>query len=204
MVARMPRRQPMPWVGLMQPSEARVAGVVEDHREAPLTYGAVAATRGDMPAGWDVADASVHLGSGEAAWRVGVLALRSWTQFDLGWVVPHRRDIPLAEGEMFGFASRQLGVWAINVCRIVYVDDRFGDDEAVLAFGYGTVGSHGVRGEERFEVRWDRQTDVVRFRIRRFSRPANLAFRVVGPLTRGVQRRFLSDALRRFEREVRG
>jgi uncharacterized protein (UPF0548 family) len=124
--------------------------------------------------------------------------------FQLPWVRLRMPDGPPEPGRIVAFASRQWGVWAVNVCRVVYVVD---DDDGTVArygFGYGTVRPHAVAGEERFIVTWDRRSDEVSFGIWKFSRPAHLLVRWAGPLGRMVQRRFDRHALRAMRQAVSG
>lgn len=184
------------------PVSARFDALVREQMTAPLTYEPVGGTRLALPLGWSHDDGTVPLGSGRACFDEAVAGLQRWSQFDLGWVRPHRTDVPIEEGEHFAFGARFLGVWFLNVCRIVYVVDEDDDPVARFGFAYGTLGTHTVQGEESFVVSWSKETDEVTFTIRKFSRPAGWMFRVAGPVTRWLQRRFTVDALRRLAREV--
>jgi uncharacterized protein (UPF0548 family) len=165
---------------------------------AAANYEHQGATAGEMPAGWRHDEQRAYLGRGDACWQAAKGGLRSWRQFDLGWVRSHDDRVPLEQGALFGFVSRQVGVWAVNVCRIVFVvdePDRFG-------FAYGTVGSHVVRGEELFLLERDTVTDEVTFTIRKFSLPAHWLVRLAGPIATSIQRAFTRDALARMQQEV--
>ena len=122
--------------------------------------------------------------------------------FDLGWVFMPPQPPP-SVGLTVGFASTQFGVWTINTCRVVYVVDEDGPI-ARAGFAYGTLAPHAVAGEERFVAEWDRSTDVVRFGISKFSRPAGPIVALAGPFATSVQRRFTADALARIQRAVGG
>lgn len=189
-------------MSIVRPGPERVAAVVADQAGAPLTYEQVGATMGEMPRGWSVDEQHQVVGRGEEAFQRAVAGLRRWVQFDLGWVTPVRADVPLTEGALFAFVAWTLGVWSVNVCRIVAVVDERDDQGARFGFAYGTVGAHSVRGEERFLVAWDRATDEVTFGIRKFSRPAGLLVRALGPVARWIQARFTREALDRLAHEV--
>lgn len=182
-------------LSLSRPSDGALQRVVQAQADAPFSYAPVGATRGELPADWSVDDRQRLLGQGEPVYRRAVEALRAWAQFELDWVWPLRTDVPLEAGQTFGFLARSVGVWSVNVCRIVYVVDEQDAQGARFGFAYGTVGAHSVRGEERFAVDWDRASDDVAFRIRKFSRPAGPLLTVLSPLTRRIQRRFTEDAL---------
>ena len=130
-----------------------------------------------------------------------VAALRGWKQFDLGWVTPYDASVPLVAGATFAFVSHQLGLWSVNVCRIVYVIDEQEGPVRRFGFAYGTVGDHVVRGEERFLLTQD-AAGTVRFLIDKFSRPANALVWLSGPLATWLQRRFSEGAIARLAEEV--
>lgn len=163
-----------------------------------LTYDEVGHTWLGPPPGFTFDDQEVVVGQGRDDFVRAEALLRAWTQFDLPWIRPLDRTVPLVEGAMFAFASHQLGVWAVNVCRIVRVVHEHDAHGARLGFSYGTVGTHALRGEERFLVRWDADSDAVSFGIRKFATPSGLLLRLLAPVTRGVQRRFTREALARF------
>ena len=192
----------MSLLSLNKPSPERLQQIVASQAGAALTYDDVGSTRGDLPLGWSVDDQRVVLGHGEESFRRAVSAMCRWTQFDLGWVRPLRADVPIREGELFTFVARTLGVWSVNICRIVYVIDEDDAQGARFGFAYGTVGAHSVRGEESFLVRWDKASDEVAFGIRKFSKPASALLRFLGPITRWVQRRFTREAMHRLAAEV--
>jgi len=193
-----------PVLSLFQPRAPYVNALMEERSVSPFTYDDVGGTGGELPSGWAHDEKVISLGRGEAVWKVACAALRGWRQFDLSWVRPFRMDVPLESGACFAFLSRSLGVWSVNVCRVVYVIEE--DDGAVSRFGfaYGTVGPHAVRGEERFMVEWDHDSDVVTFGIRKFSRPVGAFLAMAGPVVRWVQHRFTEDALLRMQQEVKG
>lgn len=196
-----------------RPSSARLSALVHAHADAALTYDAVGGTRegapgsplgprGALAGGWSTDAQRRVIGHGPGAFHAAVGALRSWSQFDLSWVWPLRTDVPIAEGQLFAFLARALGIWSINVCRVVYVVDEQSDERARFGFAYGTLGPHSVQGEERFLIEWDRRTDEVSFEIRKFSRPSSALLRALGPITRWIQARFTRDALQRLSEEV--
>lgn len=192
------------WFGpmyLRRPDPELVSMVVGQMASASFTYGPVGATRATLPVGWahDAIDAPI--GEGDATWERSVEALRRWAQFDLSWVDPHETSVPLVPGATFAFVSRQLGLWSVNVCRVVYTIDETVDGVQRFGFAYGTVGSHVVKGEERFLL--ERGPDgVIRFGITKFSLPAHPIVQLAGPIARRIQRRFSADALQRMAQEA--
>lgn len=200
--------EPMGWsatlalLSVVRPTPAQVQQVVHQQSTAPFTYADVGATRGEVPSGWALDDRQRSIGSGKPTFERAVTAMRTWSQFDLPWVFPLHRDVPLEEGHLFAFVAHTYGVWSVNVCRIVYTLDEQDERGARFGFAYGTVGAHSVRGEERFHLEWDRKTDEVTFRIRKFSKPATPLLAVLAPLTQRVQSQFTVQALERLEQAV--
>ena len=183
---------------LFQPSSAVAAAATRAGVVAPFSYAPVGGTTEALPTGFDHNEHRATIGRGARDWERAKAALRGWKQFDQPWIRFFDPHTPIEAGQVVAFASWQLGLWSLNVCRVVYVidePDRFG-------FAYGTLDGHAVSGEERFEVRYDRATDDVIFEIRKFSRLRHWMVRAVGPLARGLQVRFSVDALTAMRRAV--
>ena len=193
----------MPNFFLTRPRPEWIESVLRREKASHLSYDIVGHTSSGAPGGkWDWHEEALTLGTGGETWARACVALRGWTQFKMSWVTPFDATVPLEVGEHFAFISQQMGVWSVNVCRIVYTIDEGDDAEQRFGFAYGTLASHAVRGEEQFLLRWDTATDEVTFSIRKFSQPAALITRVVAPLTRSIQAKFTHDALRRLAQEV--
>ncbi|MCB9668299.1 MAG: DUF1990 domain-containing protein [Alphaproteobacteria bacterium] len=184
------------------PSARELSDAVRDHGDMPYSYEAVGGTAGDLPVGWAHDDETLELGRGQEVWDRARVALRRWSQFDLGWVRMADPDAPIQAGQIVAFASNQLGFWALNVCRIAYVVDDDDGTTARFGFAYGTLADHVVQGEERFLLTWDHASDRVAFRITKFSRPAHRLVHLFSPLATAVQRRFTRQALERLKAEV--
>jgi uncharacterized protein (UPF0548 family) len=195
-------RSNKPVLSLIRPSETYVDALVQQRSVGGFTYDEVGSTEGALPVGWSHDEKSVTLGQGEITWNAAQTALKGWRQFDLKWIWPSSKDTPLEAGACFAFVSRALGVWSVNICRVVYIIQEETENAHRFGFAYGTVGPHAVCGEEQFVLEWNRTSDQVTFGIRKFSRPANALLAALGPMTRWVQHRFTEDALARMQKEV--
>lgn len=133
------------------------------------------------------------IGRGRALFARARTALFAWRQFEIPWLELHGADHSAHDGQVVATLTRELGIWFLNPCRVVYHVDPPGEPDEV-AFAYGTLASHVACGEERFTVRRDPVTDEVFFEILAFSRPAIALTRVGRPLMRRVQRRFAAAA----------
>lgn len=187
---------------LVRPSAMEIDVVMRSMTHCEFDYPWVGATSGEMPPEWRRSDQALLVGRGAESWARAVAALHRWRQFDLSWVQAHDEHTPIDAGTLFAFVSRQFGVWSVNVCRIVEVIDE--QNETLWRFGvtYGTVGRHLVRGEESFVLEWDRESDCVYFRIRKFSKPGHPLVALFSPLADRAQQRFTREALDRLRQEV--
>jgi uncharacterized protein (UPF0548 family) len=94
---------------------------------------------------------SRRIGRGEAAFQKACRAFEGWIMFDLGWVRVANASTRIAAGEVVVVEARTLGLWTLNVSRILEVTagtTRFG-------FVYGTTALHLEEGEERFLLTLD-------------------------------------------------
>ena len=186
---------------LKRPSNAAIEAALERSQDAPYSYEFVGASKDSPPHGWRADDQRVLIGNADHLQRA-VQVLHSWVQFDLSWVFPYRRDVSIQPGELFAFSSRQYGLWALNVCRVVYLINDDSDQMTRIGFAYGTVGNHSIRGEETFTIELDKTSGELYFRTTKFSRPAQFLTCLALPLTTLAQNRFTRDALARMQQEV--
>jgi uncharacterized protein (UPF0548 family) len=168
-----------------------------------LTYSAVGATASEPPAGYVVDHIRIKLGEGEQVFTAAKAALVRWEQFRLGWVEAWPPDTSIEKGQVIAVLARSLGLWWLNVCRIVSVVDEEGSVKQ-FGFAYGTLPDHAGSGEERFLVEWDRESDGVWYDILAFSRPRHLLARLGYPWLRRVQKRFARDSAATMRRSVAG
>ncbi len=172
------------------PDSDQVARLLRELSDAPYSYQEVGATRQSDPAGYNVDRSSARVGRGDRSFKTARKAMRDWVLFDLPWI----RIFPQGEpqpGALVAVAAKILGVWWLNVSRVIYtVDepDRFG-------FAYGTLRGHAETGEELFLVERSPESADVHYRILAFSRPSHLLAKLGYPLSRAVQRRFAAGSL---------
>jgi uncharacterized protein (UPF0548 family) len=180
---------------LRKPREQDLARIHERCRLLPLSYAEVGCTNGAAPAGYVVDHYRVRLGEGEAVFARARQAMRDWHMFRLGWVEPCWPKAAVEEGVLVGTLARVLGLWTVNVCRIVLVVDEEGP-VARYGFAYGTLPRHAECGEERFLVEHHAADDSVWYDIRAISKPGSWLTRLGYPLARRLQRRFGRDSMR--------
>jgi uncharacterized protein (UPF0548 family) len=184
---------------ITEPSEQNAIDFVNGQHNLPFTYEEVGATNTTPPStGYNVDHNRIQIGTGEAAYKAGVEALKNWCQFDLGWVTVVPRGVPIEVGATVAVKARAFGTWSLNASRVVYTIEenrRFG-------FAYGTLPDHVECGEERFLVEW-LPDDSVWYDIIAFSRPEHPFVQLGRPLARMLQKRFARDSLNHI-REICG
>jgi uncharacterized protein (UPF0548 family) len=178
-----------------RPSPEAIRRFVRDSQELPLSYGPVGIVNGETP-GRDLDEAIVTIGRGRTAFDRARAALKSWKQFDIGWVETFPRYAPVEVGTVVAVLIQHLGFWSLNGCRVLYNvggDGRFG-------FTYGTLTNHAESGEELFDVFLDPESDEVRYRIRSTSKPQAALARIGRPIVRALQARFRRDSVAAMKR----
>lgn len=176
-----------------RPSANAIAAALAEREEASFSYEEVGATRGGWRAlppslrdDFDVDRHEIVLGAGAEVFARAREALFAWGPFACDWLELHGAGKPVAVGAVVATLGRAAGLWTLNPCRVVYVQD----DPGRAAFAYGTLRGHAEVGEERFEVVHDPQTDAVRYGILAMSRPGPLIAQLGYPYARRVQTRF--------------
>ncbi len=182
-------------VSLRRPSIGTIRAFLASQSNRRFTYTAVGATSSKPPAGYTVDHTRVRLGEGEQVFTRARAALRQWDQFRLGWMEAWSPKASIEPGDPVAIIARNLGLWWLNACHIVYVIDEAEPDRR---YGYasGTLPAHAGEGEERFLVEWDRASGEVWFDILAFSRPHGLLAWLGYPYMRWVQKRFGRESAR--------
>ena len=180
-----------------QPSAETIRLFISSQHDLPFSYPEVGATRSEeTPPGYTVDHNRVRLGDGEDVYLRAAAALRSWKQFELGWVTIVPPATPVEVGRIVAVQARTFGFWSLSAARIVYVIE---DKAAVNRFGfaYGTLPNHVECGEERFMI--ERLEDnSVWYDIYAFSHPEHPLVRLGFPIARKLQKRFVKESLARI------
>ncbi|WP_018177608.1 DUF1990 family protein [Jongsikchunia kroppenstedtii] len=163
-------------------------------RTAPHTYPDPGLTRADDAAipGFLPLRRSRAIGHGRARFDDASELLLTWQVLYRSGIRPTVSASRVAAGEV---VQQRVPPFTplVAPCRIVYVID----EPDRRGFAYGTLAGHPERGEERFVVTHDRETDVVRFEVFSVSRPTTLwlaAFPVLRPMQHFFVGRFLRAA----------
>ncbi|MGC4962883.1 DUF1990 family protein [Gordonia sp. DT101] len=151
-------------------------------RDVPFTYPEVAATAGELPAGYHHLSDSVQIGSGAASFMAARDAVLTW-QVQLRSGVAISASEPTVIGG--GVAVLSLGVGPARIHAPVRVVDVV-DEGQRAGFAYGTLPGHPESGEELFVVEI-RDDGSVTFTVTAFSRPHSRLARMGGPLGRLAQ-----------------
>lgn len=190
---------------LFKPSPQRIDAFHAAAAEASFSYSERGESADGHPAGYNLDDNRVQLGTGRELFDAACAALRRWQMFPAPWTEIHPNDTSIEKGRHVAMLAHAVGFWWLNACRIVYVVQ---ESEPIQRFGfaYGTLLQHVEQGEERFLIEWDHE-DRVWYSLRAFSRPRYWVVRMAYPWARRLQRRFVRDsqaALRRAVSQVPG
>lgn len=182
---------------LRRPSETRLDRCLEAMSRQELSYPEVGMTRdgGQVPAYYGREDHQAEL---EIGFEAAAEALATFASHRLPYMFLYPGGQRVREGLDIIVCARVLGLWTINPCRVVWVeqsDDRY-------AYGYGTLPGHSEHGEESFEVR-RRPDGRVSAMTSAWARPQDLLARLGSPLAHRVQRQVKIDYMRALERVAR-
>lgn len=181
-------------MSLRPPSDARLTRLLASVKELRFNHPAVGAELLSKPApGFVLDEYGADVGHGEAAWEAALRALEAFGMYPASWTKIHFEGSPFRLGADFLAVTRQLGFYCALPCRVIALEDVSNDVERVRSFAFGTVKGHVEAGVERFRVRWDRRTDLVRLDVRAVSRPVGIT-RLGSPVARRVQLRFHGQA----------
>jgi uncharacterized protein (UPF0548 family) len=186
-----------------KPSDELIRQFISSQQDLPFSYREVGATRSETPpAAFTVDHNRIRLGDGESCYELAVSALRSWKQFDLGWVTIVPPNTPIEVGSTVAVQAQTFGFWSLSAARIVYVIE---EESSVKRFGfaYGTLPNHVECGEERFIIEW-REDSSVWYDIYAFSHPQHPMVRLWFLLARKLQRRFVRESLAVVKAAVTG
>lgn len=177
---------------LRRPSDESINATINAQRAANLTYGFVGWTECSMaPPGFSVNHWTSVIGKGGRAFARAKDAMHQYRMLTVGWLQRIGPVEPIVRNSIVCTLARQMGMYSLNVGRIIYVDDQTSER---FGFGYGTLPEHALVGEERFMVMLDTTSENVRFEIFSFSRPQSMLMRAIRPLLWRAQRRFCVDA----------
>lgn len=185
---------------LSRTTDEEIERLTADGREMPVSMPGPMTVEGleaGKVRGFAHDDSHSKPGRGERDFAAARQALRRWAQFDLGWVFV-KGTPEIAPGETVAVTAHTMGLWSVNVSRIVETV------ETPLKFGflYATTAMHVEEGQERFVVEMDAVSGDVSYRIEALSRPRQALVRAAYPLARAMQHRFARESHERMRRAV--
>lgn len=140
------------------------------------------------------------LGQGHSAFAAARVAFEKWIMFDLGWVRVANPRASIEPGQIVAVEVRSIGLWSLNLSRIVDVVDT----GVSFGFIYSTTPLHVERGEERFLLEFDPVSGEVWYELEAVSRPRNPLARLGFPVARAFQHKFARDSHFRMREAVPG
>jgi uncharacterized protein (UPF0548 family) len=138
------------------------------------------------------------IGHGESAFATAKQAFRQWAMFNHGWTRVANPAAKIEIGQIIAMQAHTLGLWTLNMSRIVETVDtptRFG-------FLYATTPMHVEQGAERFLLEFNPTTSEVHYVLEAISRPRHILARLGLPLSRHFQHQFARESHNRMRRET--
>ena len=182
---------------LHRPTPAEVSRYRDSQRGRPVFQ-----RQGDIPdpppPGFHANRGSTRVGLGSANFEAACDAVRRWEMFPGDWLSVDTHGETVACGVTAAVVARCLGIWTVNCCRVVDVQES----DRRFAFTYATTDQHALEGAERFTVDW-RGDDTVWFSINAIARPCDWIVRVGLPLVKRLQRRFAVESPQAVERSIK-
>ncbi|MBF0193067.1 MAG: DUF1990 domain-containing protein [Magnetococcales bacterium] len=188
---------------IIKPSAHKISSFIKSQINKPFTYDEVGISRdGPLQANhplskhYKLINRQFNIGEGEKSFELAKKAFIKWGMFDLEWVNV-KSSTPMIENSLVGIVSHVMGVWSVNVCKIIYLVD---EDGPIVRFGmgYGTLPGHAICGEERLSVAFCRETGSVSFEIFSFSTESQLIAKISSFHLRNLQDRFAKDSAQRM------
>lgn len=171
---------------------------------APVTYGAVGATRGSTftvlpPKGFRRVERTARIGHGDERWAFAHQQILTWgVKRRSGFGVTLLPRDPAGEpldlshdndahpkvrpGDTIVLTVGRGLFAAHEPVRVVYVVDQ----PTVAGFAYGTLEGHPLRGEESFMIE-RRDDNSIWITVRSFSRPSSTKWMLLSPALRVLQ-----------------
>lgn len=176
---------------LRRPTADDIHHYIRDQRSESFSYEDVGLSRDDEhPRGFDVARHSVELGTGMQAFDAACEAIRNWKMFPREMATLYWPSIEPVGGSEVVVGFRIGPLWSLNPCRVIYTVDSDSDSVAKYGFAYGTLPGHVEKGEERFQVVWNKVTGIVSYEIFVFSAAQHVLAKVGYPFVLLQQSRF--------------
>ena len=194
---------------IVKPTARKIDAFLRSQQDKSFTYPEAGLSRnGPLAASHPIAKhyrlvhRRFHLGQGRKIYQSAKNTFQRWGMFELGWVHIHPADTPMLVGSQVGIISHVMGIWSINVCRIIYIVD---DDGPIVrfGFGYGTLPGHAIRGEERMTIEFNRESEAVHYEIFSFSTESQLIAKITSFHLHSLQNRFARESSRRMQSLVR-
>jgi len=191
-------------LSVKKPNEDAISDILFNEKDKQLNYSFIKGTlehrtkeefeKDERFKSYDLDHYRILLGKGEVIYRRSVEALRGWKHLETEWV-DVCYPVPIVVGADVAIIAKAIGIWTVSVCRVIYVIE----DEMVpfkrFGFGYGTLPMHVTKGEGRFMVEWNTQTDEVFYDYFSFSQPESWYTKIAYPVARYIQDGFAQDSI---------
>ncbi len=179
---------------LNYPKPGQLSSILDRSSADTFTYAELKGTQKDSIEGYDNDLNRMLLGEGKEVWTKAKEALLNWQQFPPSWTRVFPDKLPLLAKNQLVVIFKLFGLWWVNPTRIVYTLD----EENRFGFAYGTIEGHIEQGEELFWI--EREPDgKIYYSIKAFSKPRFWGARLLYPMARSYQRKFVKESMARMK-----
>ena len=178
---------------LSKPTRHGVNQLLRESETSRLTYDQIGGTlQNRMPLGFNHDSCRIRLGKGRATFRKAIGAFHEWGMFPPAMTTVLTPTASIDVGQTVAIQFRAFLFWSVCPCRIVYVINEQSQSASRhrFGFGYGTLPGHVEKGEERFLLEWNRDSDEVWYSIQAFSTPRHILAKLAYPYARYQQSKF--------------
>ena len=187
---------------LHEPNDQELDAFLDIERHKEFSYPDLTATKAEPPNHYKIDHNKIKLGSGQRVFSNALRALYSWQMFKTSFTRLYPNVKP-QEGVVVAVIVKHLGFYSVNPSRVVYLLNEEVEGVIRVGFAYGTLTSHAERGEERFLIIWNRETNDVYYDLLAFSKPNNWLVWSGYPYVRALQKRFAQESLQAMLRAVK-
>jgi uncharacterized protein (UPF0548 family) len=99
---------------LRKPSDRKIRSFILAQQQSRFSYEPLGGTKGEPPAGYNVDNNRMLLGSGADAFSAAVAAIKQWKMFDFDWVHLYHDQESVEAGKLVAVVVKHLGFWSLK------------------------------------------------------------------------------------------
>lgn len=190
------------YFSIIKPDAKTINTVIAAKKQSKFTYPEIGASRfaphppdsNPLPHHYRLLHRRCVLGKGKEVYARAKTAFVKWGMYQLSWLEPCWPETPLSKDVDVAMLGKVLGMWWLNVNRIIYtIQEEEGPVER-FGFAYGTLHGCSVSGEERVMIEWNHQDNSVYYDLFSFSQANLLITKLSVFYLHALQERFAKES----------